>query len=105
MLTIALILTPLILAALFAYAIVRGGTMKPTPHVPEDWDGGGRGDGMTAYTNESWPGPLPVGTEVEVVRESGSSVVVRVGKRDIKVSPKWIDFAATEPRVDRSVGG
>ena len=64
---------------------------------------------MTVLTNDLWPGHLPPGTEVEYLGSSGSSAFVKVGRRTVKVSPKWLDFPAPDPfrarklRVRRSV--
>ena len=51
---------------------------------------------MILTTNDSWPGKLPVGTEVELVSESSASVLVRVGRRTVKASPKWLDWPDSE---------
>lgn len=52
---------------------------------------------MIATVNDLWPGRLPVGTTVEIVSQSQASVLVRVGKKTIKASPKWLDFPTETP--------
>ena len=51
---------------------------------------------MILTTNDSWPGKLPPGTEVKLVGESRGSVFVRVGRRTVKASPKWLDWPEPE---------
>jgi hypothetical protein len=58
---------------------------------------------MTLTTNESWPGPLPPGTKVELVRQTASSVFVRVGRRIVKASPAWLDWPESEPFAARGL--
>jgi hypothetical protein len=45
----------------------------------------------TATLNDQYPGATPPGTEVEVLSESGPSVFIRVGRKTVKASPKWLD--------------
>ena len=63
----------------------------------------------TATLNDLYPGHTASGTEVEVLSQSGHSVFIRVGRKTVKASPKWLDFPAPNPfrprrlRVRRSV--
>ena len=52
---------------------------------------------MILTTNDSWPGKLPVGTEVKLVSHTAHSVFVRIGRKTVKASPKWLDWPKDDP--------
>lgn len=58
---------------------------------------------MTLTTNDNWPGQLPPGTKVELVRQTGPSVFVRIGRRTVKASPKWLNWPQAEPFAARAL--
>jgi hypothetical protein len=53
---------------------------------------------MTATLNDQYPGATPAGTVVEVVSEIGASVFIKVGRKTVKVSRRWLDFPESEPK-------
>ena len=52
---------------------------------------------MILTTNDSWPGKLPVGTEVKLVGQTQASVLVRIGRKTVKASPKRLDWPSDDP--------
>ena len=65
---------------------------------------------MNATLNDLYPGTTPAGTRVEVLSINRHSALIRIGRKTVKASPRWLDFEEVRfrpraVRVTRSVVG
>ena len=60
----------------------------------------------TATLNDLYPGATTPGTKVEVLSINRHSALIRIGRKTIKASPKWLEFEreSFRPRRVRVVG-